>query len=55
MKDKAQGKLEELKGKATGSKTEELKGKGRQKVGDAKRAVRSATREDDPGRRDAPR
>jgi uncharacterized protein YjbJ (UPF0337 family) len=36
MKDKVQGKAEELKGKLTGNKAEELKGKARQKAGRAK-------------------
>lgn len=40
MKDKIQGKGEELKGKVTGDKTEEAKGKGRQGVGDLKNAGR---------------
>jgi len=40
MKDRVRGKAEELKGKVTGDKKVELKGKARQKVGDAKRAVR---------------
>jgi uncharacterized protein YjbJ (UPF0337 family) len=42
MKDKIQGKGEELKGKMTGSRTEQLKGKGRQMVGGAKQAAKSA-------------
>jgi len=40
MKDQVRGKAEELKGKVTGDRKEELKGKARQKVGDVKRAVR---------------
>ncbi|MDQ6900020.1 MAG: CsbD family protein [Candidatus Dormibacteraeota bacterium] len=36
MKDKIKGKAEEVKGKVTGDKTEEFKGKGRQGVGDVK-------------------
>jgi uncharacterized protein YjbJ (UPF0337 family) len=40
MKDQVRGKAEELKGKLTGDRKEELKGKARQKVGDAKRVVR---------------
>lgn len=36
MKDKLQGKLEEAKGKLTGNKSEQLKGKGRQMVGGVK-------------------
>jgi uncharacterized protein YjbJ (UPF0337 family) len=43
MKDKAQGKFEELKGKVTQDKPEELKGKGRQTLGDVKNTVRDAT------------
>ena len=38
MKDKLQGKLEEAKGKLTGDKSEEVKGKGRQTVGGVKQA-----------------
>ena len=37
MKDKIKGKAEEIKGKLTGNRVEELKGKGRQTVGEAKR------------------
>jgi len=40
MKDKAKGKLEEIKGKLTGDKPEEVKGKARQNVGEAKRVGR---------------
>ena len=40
MKDQVRGKAEELKGKVTGDRKTELKGKARQKVGDVKRAVR---------------
>lgn len=36
MKDKLQGKAEELKGKLTGDKGEELKGKARQGLGGVK-------------------
>ena len=36
MKDKVTGKAEELKGKVTGDKGEELKGKARQTVGGVK-------------------
>jgi uncharacterized protein YjbJ (UPF0337 family) len=36
MKDKLRGKFEEAKGKLTGDKSEELKGRGRQTVGDVK-------------------
>jgi uncharacterized protein YjbJ (UPF0337 family) len=36
MKDKLTGKAEELKGKVTGDKGEELKGKARQAVGGVK-------------------
>jgi len=38
MKDKIQGKAEELKGKLTGNKADELKGKARQAGGEAKQA-----------------
>jgi uncharacterized protein YjbJ (UPF0337 family) len=36
MKDKITGKAEEIKGKVTGDKPEEMKGKARQTVGDVK-------------------
>ena len=42
MKDKLKGKAEELKGKATGNKVEEAKGKGRQAIGDVKQTAKSA-------------
>jgi uncharacterized protein YjbJ (UPF0337 family) len=48
MEDKVQGKFEELKGKVTQDKPEELKGESRQKVGDVKDAVRDLTRDDEP-------
>jgi uncharacterized protein YjbJ (UPF0337 family) len=40
MKDQVRGKAEEIKGKVTGDKKEELKGKVRQTAGNAKRAFR---------------
>ena len=40
MKDQIRGKAEELKGKMTGDKSEEMKGKARQTAGNAKRVVR---------------
>lgn len=40
MKDQIKGKGEELKGKLSGNRAEELKGKGRQTLGKAKSAVR---------------
>jgi uncharacterized protein YjbJ (UPF0337 family) len=40
MKDQILGKAEELKGKATGDRSEEMKGKARQAVGNLKRAAR---------------
>ena len=40
MKDQIRGKAEELKGKATGDRGEELRGKARQAVGDLKRTAR---------------
>lgn len=40
MKDKIQGKAEEVKGKLTDDKGEEAKGKGRQGLGDLKNAGR---------------
>ena len=57
MKDKIVGKLQEIKGRVTGDKAEELKGKARQKVGSVKQAagdvrdrvVRNEPRESDRG------
>ena len=40
MKDQVKGKIEELHGKATNNKGEELKGKVRRTVGNAKRDIR---------------
>jgi uncharacterized protein YjbJ (UPF0337 family) len=40
MKDQVRGKAEELKGKVTGDRGEELKGKARQAAGNVKRDVR---------------
>jgi len=40
MKDQIRGKAEELKGKATGDRGEELKGRARQAVGNLKRTAR---------------
>jgi uncharacterized protein YjbJ (UPF0337 family) len=40
VKDQVQGKAEEIKGKVTGNRTEETKGKLRQQVGKAKSTVR---------------
>jgi uncharacterized protein YjbJ (UPF0337 family) len=42
MKDKLKGKAEELKGKATGDRVEQLKGKGRQALGDVKQTGKAA-------------
>ena len=53
MKDKFQGKAEELKGKLTGDKSEEMKGEGRQKVGGLKQDAREV--EDKLGGRDRDR
>ncbi len=54
MKDKLTGKAEELKGKLTGDESEELKGKARQGVGEAKQAgkelAHDAEHPDDPDR-----
>jgi uncharacterized protein YjbJ (UPF0337 family) len=36
MEDKIQGKIEDVKGKVTGDRVEEMKGKARQKVGGVK-------------------
>ncbi len=43
MKDKIKGKAEEVKGKVTGSKSEELKGKARQGVGDVKSTAKETS------------
>jgi uncharacterized protein YjbJ (UPF0337 family) len=40
MKDQVRGKAEEIKGKLTGNRSDEMKGKVRQKVGNVKRAAR---------------
>ena len=40
MKDQVVGKAEEMKGKLTGDKSEELKGKARQTAGNAKSKIR---------------
>jgi hypothetical protein len=40
VKDKIEGKAEELKGRVTGSRSAELKGKARQALGEAKRLAR---------------
>jgi hypothetical protein len=40
VKDKIQGKAEEVKGKLTGDRKAELKGKAQQAVGEAKRLAR---------------
>jgi hypothetical protein len=40
VKDKIEGKAEELKGKVTGDRGTELKGKAKQAVGEAKRLAR---------------
>ena len=58
MKDQVRGKAEEMKGKLTGDKSEELKGKARQTAGNAKRAVRDIkadVKEEVDKRRDGPR
>ncbi len=41
MKDRVQGKAEEIKGKVTGDKGLQVKGKARQKVGGVKEAAKS--------------
>ena len=40
MKDQVRGKAEEIKGRVTGDRGEEIKGKARQAVGNLKRTVR---------------
>lgn len=41
MKERVQGKTEEIRGKVTGNKRLEAKGKARQKVGEVKEAAKS--------------
>ncbi|MGZ3338010.1 MAG: CsbD family protein [Isosphaeraceae bacterium] len=41
MKERVQGKTEEIKGKVTGNRRLETKGKARQKVGEVKEAAKS--------------
>lgn len=41
MKERVQGKAEEIKGKVTGDKPLEAKGKARQKIGEVKEAAKS--------------
>jgi len=41
MKERVQGRAEEIKGKVTGDKRLEAKGKARQKVGEVKEAAKS--------------
>jgi uncharacterized protein YjbJ (UPF0337 family) len=41
MKDKVRGKTEEIKGKVTGDKPLELKGKARQKAGQVKETAKA--------------
>lgn len=58
MKDQVRGKAEEMKGKLTGDKSEELKGKARQTAGRAKSAVRDIkadVKEEVDRRSDTPR
>jgi hypothetical protein len=53
VKDKVQGKAEELKGKVTGDRATELKGKARQAVGEAKRLARDLNIDPAANRADA--
>jgi uncharacterized protein YjbJ (UPF0337 family) len=41
VKERVQGKAEEIKGKVTGDKRQQAKGKARQKVGEVKEAAKS--------------
>ncbi|HEY8812956.1 MAG TPA: CsbD family protein [Candidatus Dormibacteraeota bacterium] len=52
MKEKLKGKAEELKGRATGDRLEEMKGKGRQAVGSVKQTVKSAAYDAEHPKRD---
>ena len=50
MKDRIKGKVEEIRGRLTGDKVEELKGKARQKVGEGKQTaneLRDRARQDE--------
>jgi uncharacterized protein YjbJ (UPF0337 family) len=51
MKDKMQGKAEELKGRVTGDDRKKLKGQARQGMGDVKNAAREL-RDKAQGRKD---
>ena len=51
MKDKLKGKAEELKGRVTNEPGEEMKGRARQGLGEAKDQVRDARREVEKGMR----
>jgi len=53
MKDKIVGKIEELRGRLTGDRGLEMKGKGRQVVGEAKRVGKEIAY--DAEHRDRPR
>ncbi len=52
VKDKLKGKVEELKGKATGDRVEEVKGKGRQAVGGVKQTAKATAYDAEHPRRD---
>ena len=54
MKDKLKGKAEELKGKATGNRVEEAKGKGRQAIGSVKQTAKSAAYDAEHPKRNRP-
>lgn len=45
MKDKFQGKAEEIRGRVTGNKVEESRGKARQKAGETKAKLNRKTEE----------
>ncbi len=55
MKDKLQGKLEETKGKLTGDKAEEMKGKGRQAVGGVKQTAKEVAYDSEHPKREEER
>ncbi len=54
MKDKMRGKLEEAKGKLTGDRKTQLKGKARQVLGGAKQTLKSAAYDAEHPKRSRP-
>jgi uncharacterized protein YjbJ (UPF0337 family) len=54
MQDKVRGKTEEIKGKVTGDKGLQLKGKARQKVGRVKEAAKAVAYDMEHSRKETP-